>query len=153
VKTLVFNNQTDLQINPDRVAPIVKHVLHSEKIETDEVSIYFVDQTEISKLHNDFFGDPSVTDCISFPMDSDAQEKDHILGEVFVCPQTAIDYILTSAEEVTENSYLETTLYLIHGLLHLIGYTDQEDDKRTLMHARQNTLLQELIKHHKVLSA
>lgn len=89
----------------------------------DEVSIYLVSTKAICKLHEEFFQDPSTTDCISFPLD-----KKH-LGEIFVCPATAVAY----AKKKKLNPYRETALYIVHGLLHLLGYDDlRAKDKRTM---------------------
>lgn len=93
-----------------------------------EVNLYFVDAETISSLHRDFFDDPTVTDCISFPID-DAQERDRLLGEVFVCPAVALQY----AEDHQLDPYEEVSLYIIHGLLHLMGYDDIETEDQTKM--------------------
>jgi len=134
MKVLVFNKQSDLTIRVASVRPIVKEVLKNEHLLTDEVAIYFVSSEEISQLHQEFFNDPSPTDCISFPLDG-KQEKNagyHVLGEVFVCPKTAIDYLGTS------DAHSETTLYLVHGLLHLVGYKDiEEEDLKTIRKAEE----------------
>lgn len=129
----VFNHQKDLSISTRCVKALVRSVIAFEKQKCDEVSIYFVDTVEICDLHDRFFNDPSTTDCISFPMDEDPFEAVdggyRILGEVFVCPKTALDY----AAIHNTDPYEETTLYVIHGLLHLMGYNDIEEDEITLM--------------------
>ena len=126
---------------------VVKHVLATEGVETDEITIYFVTSPKICRLHADFFRDPSPTDCISFPIDDvDAvQDSYHVLGEVFVCPHTAIDYLSTQSKEVISDPYQETTLYLVHGLLHLIGYDDIEDEDRLKMRAAEKKHMRSLL--------
>jgi probable rRNA maturation factor len=126
----VSDEQTSLPLDPLQIEQIVHQVLKEEGVITDEVNIYFVDTPTISNLHQLYFNDPTTTDCISFPMDLDDEETDYsILGEVFVCPETAIDY----AKENQHNPYEETTLYIVHGLLHLLGYDDIEDPDREEM--------------------
>lgn len=122
---------------------IVKEVLKVEKCPTNQVNIYFVTTEEISRLHQEFFGDPSTTDCITFPIDSPetAPSDHHVLGEVFVCPQTAHTYLLSHPGSV----YEETTLYLVHGLLHLLGYDDLEPKARATMRAAEKRLMQHLL--------
>ncbi|MCC5832271.1 MAG: rRNA maturation RNase YbeY [Chlamydiales bacterium] len=125
---------------------MVKYVLHTERKHTNELSVYFVTTEEITRLHKEFFHDPSPTDCISFPLDQEEGVGYHILGEVFICPKTAIDYLLQSGEEINEDSYRETTLYLVHGLLHLIGYKDINDEDRKNMRAAEQRLMEPLIR-------
>jgi len=152
VNTVVINEQTDLSIDESKVKPIVKLVLKCEQRKSDEVSIYFVSENEICRIHGEFFDDPSPTDCISFPMDKTEDTHHHILGEIFICPKAAIDYVLKDSEEVNQDPYRELTLYLVHGLLHLLGYRDEEDEARKQMHALQNKYLALLIKKQLLLS-
>ncbi|NGX61375.1 MAG: Endoribonuclease YbeY [Chlamydiae bacterium] len=126
MKVLVFNEQSDLPINTETVQPVVKEALALENRRTDEIAVYFVSSQEISRLHKEFFDDPTPTDCISFPMDTGTETGYQMLGEIFVCPKTALDYVYKSGQEINEEIYREVTLYLVHALLHLLGYRDQE---------------------------
>ena len=152
MKVLVFNQQEDLSLAPESVKPVVKHVLSSEKRHTDELAVYFVTTEEISRLHKEFFDDPSPTDCISFPMDEEQASGYHTLGEIFICPKTAIDYVLKTGEEVNEDCYRELTLYLVHGLLHLIGYDDVKKDDCAKMRAAECHHMEPLIRQKLLLS-
>ncbi len=125
----IFNDQNSLSINPQKVEQVIIQILEKEGCICDEVTIHFVDNATICDLHSRFFNDPSPTDCISFPMDEEEDPFYRVLGEVFVCPETAIKY----ANEHNVNPYLETTLYVVHGMLHLLGYDDLEDQDRQLM--------------------
>lgn len=128
----VDNQQTDLAIDPAKIKRVILAFLKLEKIRADEISINFVDTATICDLHAEYFDDPTTTDCISFPMD-DEDEEYRVLGEVFVCPRTAIDY----AEENKTDPQEETILYVIHGLLHLIGLDDIEEEDREEMRRRE----------------
>jgi len=117
----IFDQQQDLKISHAKVQDIVRQVLSLEGKNCDEVSIHLVDTPTISTLHERYFGDASITDCISFPIDIPNKKGYCVLGEVFVCPKVAIDY----AKEHKCEPYHEMTLYIVHGLLHLLGYDDQ----------------------------
>lgn len=125
----VIDQQTALNISVEQVERLVQKVIELEGQTCDEVNVYFVDTPTICQLHAQFFDDPSPTDCISFPMDKEGQEEYRLLGEVLICPAIAIDYVA----EHTGNAYQETSLYLVHGLLHLMDYDDVEDEKVVLM--------------------
>lgn len=139
----VLNHQKDLFINKSSVRALVVETLRFLKISYSEVAIYFVSEDEIKKLHEEFFDDPTTTDCISFPMDEE------ILGEVFVCPKTAIEY----AKKRDLDPYEETTLYIIHGLLHLIGYDDLEEKERRVMRKKEKSCMHHLYSQKKILAA
>lgn len=143
MKISVNNTQNSLQISTQAVKTIVKSVIAGEGQNCDEVSIYFVSTEEICQLHKDFFDDPTPTDCISFPLDEedvDNQIDYRILGDVFVCPQTALEY----AEANGTDPYDETALYVIHGLLHLMGYDDLEENKVVLMREAEDRHLKKI---------
>jgi len=130
----VLNEQNDLSIDINSVVDVVKEVLRHENRQCDEVSVNFVTENEICSLHEEYFDDPSPTDCISFPMDEDDEDPSEycMLGDVFVCPKTAIGY----AEKNQGDPYEETTLYVVHGMLHLMGYDDiLEDDIEKMRNA------------------
>lgn len=120
----ISNEQDSLKINPNHIEAIVLQVLQEENCKCDEVSITFVDTQRICDLHEEFFQDNSPTDCISFPMDLEDDDSYRVLGDVFVCTDTAIRY----AQEHEGDPYQETVLYIVHGLLHLMGYDDLNDE-------------------------
>jgi len=126
------NNQDTLSIDNQDVEDVVNSVLELECREYDEVSITFVDEPTIAQLHDEYFDDPSVTDCISFPFENSESEY-RVLGDVIVCPSVAKTYVNKHGGDLKT----ETTLYLVHGLLHLLGYDDIEEGDREKMRAAE----------------
>ena len=108
---------------------MVAEVLSLEKTSCDEVGIHYVETKIICDLHAEYFDDPSPTDCISFPIDQDIVTGYRLLGDVFVCTETAVLY----AQQQQLDPYQETMLYVVHGLLHLLGYDDIEEGERAIM--------------------
>ncbi len=131
-----------------QITSLVQCLLNERSIVCDEVILHFVDKKTISNLHLDFFKDPTPTDCISFPIDSKEDQSDYkILGEVFVCPEVAKEY----CNEHGKNFNEEVTLYIIHGLLHLLGYDDVSEDDRKIMRIEEAKCLDILKKHQLIL--
>ncbi|MDE3055149.1 MAG: rRNA maturation RNase YbeY [Verrucomicrobiota bacterium] len=91
---------------------------------------------KICKLHEEFFQDPTLTDCISFPLDKE------YLGDIFVCPAVAKEYVEKNGGEV----YEEAMLYIVHALLHLLGYDDLDAQKRKVMRAKEKACMDHLRK-------
>jgi len=133
----IAQRQNDFRLSETSIRDLVEAFLTHAKCSYDEVSIHFVDAPEICDLHGQFFDDPSLTDCISFPMDDSSEEGYRVMGEIFVCPETARQYVADHGGDI----YKEMTLYVIHGLLHLIGYDDiEEEDERKMRAAEQEYL-------------
>ncbi len=144
MKIHVYNRQNLIPLSLDSVRFIVKSIPQREGQKGDEAAVYFVEQEEICKLHQDHFNDPSPTDCISFPLD-DASESPRHLGEIFINPQAAAEY----TADTPDHLYRELSLYLVHGLLHLLGYDDQtpeEEHKMRLAEKRHMEYLESVKK-------
>ena len=136
----VSNQQHDLPISAPQVRALVKELLKLEKCRCHEVSIHFVDIKTISVLHEQYFNDPSPTDCISFPIDPPEETTYRVLGDVFVCPLAAQEFAFKNKGD----PYTETSLYVVHGILHLIGYDDIDDKCEPLMRSTQEALMNQL---------
>lgn len=74
-----------------------------------ELGIVFVSPQESGRLHQLHLGDPSPADVLAFPH-----------GEIVVCP--AVAAALCRGHRLSLRDELLT--YILHGLLHLIGYRD-----------------------------
>ncbi len=121
---------------------MAREVILFENQRCDEASIHFIDNKIMCAMHDQYFGDPSPTDCISFPLKSDPKEPYRLLGDVFVCPQTAKDYVAIHGGEV----YEEVALYIVHGLLHLMGYDDIDEQDEKKMRAAESRHMQNIKK-------
>ncbi|HEX2580165.1 MAG TPA: rRNA maturation RNase YbeY [Rhabdochlamydiaceae bacterium] len=135
----IINRQTNLRISLFSVRKLVLFFFQQKKISNQEVTIYFVGIRKITQLHARYFNDPTPTDCITFPF------NDQLLGEIFVCPKAALDYN-------PKKPYEETTLYLIHGLLHLLGYDDIDSKQRARMRREEKRLMALIKKHRCIIS-
>jgi len=100
-----------------------------------KLSILLCDNAFIKKLNKKYFKKSSVTDVIAFPL-ADNLQPDY-LGEVIVSVEEAVEV----AKKIGCRWQDEVKLYLIHGILHLIGYDDRTNLKRALMEKKQEELL------------
>lgn len=143
MKVYITNKQSSLKIPVKAMKALVAAVIAYEGKQYTEVGIHFIKPKAISDLHRLHFNDPSVTDCISFPIDnffSDSFEGHNNLGDVFVCPEVAQEYALSHETD----PYQETCLYVVHGLLHLMGYDDMEKRKKIAMRAAEKRHMKNL---------
>ena len=98
-----------------------------------ELSIAFVTDTAIAKVHQAFMDDPTATDVITFPADP----KMDFAGEIIV----SVDHARNQAKKMDEPFSRELSLYLIHGWLHLAGYDDRSDEDRAAMRKAEQKAL------------
>jgi probable rRNA maturation factor len=143
VKVSIYNSQKNLKVSAPSVKKVVAALLDFYHAPCDEIAVHFITNRAMCKLHAQFFNDPAPTDCISFPYGKDGSGH-FFLGEVFVCPATAHTYVQNHGGEV----YLETTLYLTHGILHLLGYDDIKEKDRKLMKLEEARAMSHLNQIH-----
>lgn len=138
MKINIYNYQKKLTLSRRSLQKIIKELLNNEGLSCSELSLYFVDEKAIKKLHKKYFNDSSTTDCISFPIDSPSEKSQYsILGEIFICTDIAIKY----AKDHNLNPLDETALYIIHGFLHLIGYDDISEKDKTIMRKKEKSCM------------
>lgn len=103
------------------------------------VSIAVVDDERISKLNEQFLKRKRTTDCLSFDL-SDGQNPDEKCFEIIVNAELAA----RCAEQVQHSPQDELALYIVHGLLHQLGFDDQNPDQARKMHQAEEQILGQL---------
>ncbi len=94
-----------------------------------ELSLVFMSDPALARIHADFLNDPSETDVITFEGDPALNTA----GEICVSADRASHYADLHERDFSE----ELTLYLVHGWLHLAGYDDLEPAKKRRMRAAE----------------
>lgn len=136
----VTNRQRDLPLSKPSVRAVVSAFLALHEVVWDEVGVHFVREREICRLHALYFDDPSPTDCITLPIATGGAER--LLGDLFIAPSAALAYVARRGGD----PYEETLLYLVHGLLHLLGYDDVDPKERRKMRQKERHALEMLKK-------
>jgi probable rRNA maturation factor len=98
-----------------------------------ELSIVFLSDAALAKLHADFLSDPTPTDVITFEGDPTLG----VAGEICVSVDTAARYARLHRGKFSR----ELLLYVIHGWLHLAGYDDLQPVKKRRMRAAETRAL------------
>ncbi len=101
-----------------------------EEGKVPRISLALVDDGKIAELHEAYLGDGSATDVMSFPLDEEE-------GEVILSVETAE----REAERLGVKMEEELALYFVHGLLHLLGYDDRDEQDRRKMIAAEKRVL------------
>lgn len=94
-----------------------------------ELSLAFLTDARLARLHDDFLDDPATTDVITF----EGQPALGVAGEICVSADTAATYSANNDRDFSE----ELTLYIVHGWLHLAGYDDLQPAKKRKMRAAE----------------
>jgi probable rRNA maturation factor len=116
------NRQRRVRIPAARVRRLAARIAGRRSL-----SIAFVGNAEIRRLNRRFLGHDYATDVLAFPLGTD------LFGEVVVSAEYA------AAEARRRGIPLEEELlrYVVHGILHLLGYDDHRPADRRRMWVRQ----------------
>ncbi|HEY6566393.1 MAG TPA: rRNA maturation RNase YbeY [Actinomycetota bacterium] len=119
-------------VDVEDLAALARAVLTAEGHEHVELSLSFVDETEMTELHERFMHESGPTDVLTFPLDEDDRTElgARLLGDVIIAPSVA-------ARNNPDDPQAELRLLTVHGVLHILGYDHEEDAERADMWARQ----------------
>jgi probable rRNA maturation factor len=104
------------------------------------VSIRLVDNRTIQKFNRRYLGHDYPTDVLSFPVNRKPNLKSPILGDVLI----SVPMAKTHAKQFKTSLNEELALYVVHGILHLIGFEDHPKSKRLQMQRKETQVLGKL---------
>ena len=128
----VHNLDKELSITERQISDLIKQTGKKLELDIQSVQVIFVDDEKLRTMHEQYLNDPDYTDVMTFNLSDDSIE-----GEIYI-----------SDDRVKENAKLfkvtienEICRNIIHGLLHLAGYTDKEEPEKTIMKQKEDELL------------
>ena len=131
-----YSVQKYYKIKDYKIKQVVKEVL-GKKSSSAKLSFAFVDNNEIKRLNKKYFDTDDVTDVIAFPLDN---HKNALNGEIVVSVEIAVDTAGNRDIDIEG----EIILYVVHGLLHLLGYRDGNRNDAKIMHEKESLILKTL---------
>ncbi|MBC8477943.1 rRNA maturation RNase YbeY [bacterium] len=129
------HNESSQPVNRAVLARIGRKVLERQGVKEAVVNIVVVDNREISQLNEQYLNHKGPTDVITFQYDDNPVSADLFISSEQARKQ-AVEYKVSSNNELAR--------LVIHGLLHLTGYSDDTPGRRGSMHRREDSLLAEI---------
>ena len=130
------NQQSGHPVNEAQLIEAATAVLQDSMFSSAAISLAVVDDETIHELNRRHLNHDWPTDVLSFVLEDDG---DHLEGEVILSADTAA----TAAEELGNSATEEQLLYVIHGMLHLVGYNDKDDADAEEMRVAESRYLQQ----------
>lgn len=139
-EVMLQNEQTEREIDLERLKKVVNHVLNVLDCDGVELSILLTNDDTIRHLKAQYLGIDSVTDVMAFPMEDvlfPGEDRLRMLGDVVISIPTAF----RMAEEHGCPAEMVLDLLLVHGILHLLGYDHATPEEASLMDTKTMELL------------
>ncbi|WP_426428550.1 rRNA maturation RNase YbeY [Staphylococcus equorum] len=143
--TIDFSDHTEIVKSEwlTQIDKLLTFAIEQEQIGSDaELSVTFVDKTEIQEINKIYRDKDKVTDVISFALEEDEPEiigldMPRVLGDIIICTDVAQE----QADSYGHSFERELGFLALHGFLHLLGYDhiDEQDEKE--MFGRQDQIL------------
>ena len=134
----VINLQKRLAVSGQKIKNIVRAALRLEKIRRcGAITVSLISDREIRELNTLYLGKYCSTDVISFDI---SRKKNELIADIAVSTDTAV----CNAKKFRTSPLYEVYLYVIHGLLHVLGYDDANKKKRKKMQERAEFILSSL---------
>ena len=146
MNVVIANRQRTEKINARRLKQIVEELFAELEITEAELGIHLVGTKKMAQVNRQFLQHEGSTDVITFDHSSPNSQlptpNSQIHGELFIC----VDDAVAQAKEFKTHWQTEVVRYLVHGVLHLLGYDDLQPDLRREMKREENRLVRRLEK-------
>jgi probable rRNA maturation factor len=143
---VIVNRQRTKRINLRLLKQIVLALFAELEITEAELGVSLVAAREMALVNETFLQHAGSTDVITFdhgepqPQTPDARRQIH--GELFIC----VDDAIQQSNEFKTSWQAEVARYVVHGVLHLLGYDDLKPALRRVMKREENRLVRQLEK-------
>ncbi len=107
------------------------------QLENAEIGVSLIAAPRMRRLNETFLKHEGSTDVITFDYSQGRTPNPGICGDVIVC----VDEAVLQARRFRTTWQSEVIRYLIHGILHLLGYSDHRSAARRAMKRQENRLL------------
>jgi probable rRNA maturation factor len=152
---VIASRQCARKINRPLLKQIIAALLADLKIEKADLGIHLVAAPEMTRLNEKFLRHAGSTDVITFDYLNECRAgcplptarhgalrraRPTLYGEIFVC----VDEAVWQARKFGASWQSEVVRYIVHGILHLLGFDDSSVAARRKMKREENRRLREL---------
>ncbi len=141
---IIANRQRIKKINARLLKQIIGELFRELSITEAELGVTLVGAKKMARVNWDFLQHEGSTDVITFDhaekRKAESGKRKNLHGELFICVEEAV----LQAKEFGTSWQSEVMRYLVHGVLHLLGYDDLKPHLRRVMKREENRLVRRL---------
>lgn len=120
--------------NPRNTAKWIKETITSEDKQLGELNIIFCSDEYLCTINHQYLNHNTFTDIVTF---DNSDVTGLIEGDVFI----SVDRVKENALTFQSDFVHELSRVIIHGVLHLIGYSDKSVKDKAAMRRKEDTYL------------
>jgi rRNA maturation RNase YbeY len=117
-----------------KIADWIEQTILNEKQKAGQVFFLFSSDAHLLHINKKFLSHDYYTDIITF---NNSEKKDVISGELHISTERVKNFALESGQDYYEELYR----VMIHGVLHLLGYDDKNEELRREIREKEDYYL------------
>ena len=134
IDLVVSNTNDNYKYDTKSVKDLCTIVLKDSSYDTISLNIIFSDDTNLSRLKLKYFNEDVLTDVLAFPIQNDTKLE----AEIYI----SYDRAISSSKEFNVTLNSELIRLIVHGILHLLGYKDNNDELKKVMFDKQESIVE-----------
>ena len=133
IDLVVSNTNDSYQYDTQSVKDLCTIVLKDSTYDAISLNVIFSDDTNLSRLKLKYFNEDVLTDVLAFPIQNDTKLE----AEIYI----SYDRAISSSKEFNVSLNSELIRLIVHGILHLLGYRDNNDELKKVMFDKQESIV------------
>ena len=133
IDLVVSNTSDSYQYDTQSVKDLCTIVLKDSSYDAISLNIIFSDDSNLSRLKLKYFNEDVLTDVLAFPIQNDTKLE----AEIYI----SYDRAISSSKEFNVSLNSELIRLIVHGILHLLGYRDNNDELKKVMFDKQESIV------------
>ena len=133
IDLVVSNTSDSYQYDTQSVKDLCTIVLKDSTYDAISLNVIFSDDTNLSRLKLKYFNEDVLTDVLAFPIQNDTKLE----AEIYI----SYDRAISSSKEFNVSLNSELIRLIVHGILHLLGYRDNNDELKKVMFDKQESIV------------
>ena len=120
--------------NKNKIRRLIKKITLEEKKGLSFLNIIFCSDVYLLNINKKHLKHDYYTDVITFDY---SEKSKNIEGDIYI----SVDRVKENATKYKQNKSVELIRTIIHGVLHLSGYTDKTKKEKEIMTTKENKYL------------
>ena len=133
IDLVVSSTNDNYQYDTKSVKDLCTIVLKDSSYDAISLNIIFSDDSNLNRLKLEYFNEDVLTDVLAFPIQNDTKLE----AEIYI----SYDRAISSSKEFNVSLNSELIRLIVHGILHLLGYRDNNEKLKKIMFDKQESIV------------
>ena len=133
IDLVVSSTNDNYQYDTKSVKDLYTILLKDSSYDAISLNIIFSDDSNLNRLKLEYFNEDVLTDVLAFPIQNDTKLE----AEIYI----SYDRAISSSKEFNVSLNSELIRLIVHGILHLLGYRDNNDELKKVMFDKQESIV------------